>query len=189
VKAKITGLIGAGLLALSFIPAVSVLFTILGLVLVGAGVYMLDSENAFNKFLLAGLFLFIANMLYYFKIVAVITTLMIALFHSTAGGPALFSMDLIFGIGAYFLVYYVLQIVSSVYMKNSFEMIAKRYDNRFMHLSGYFLVAGSVLNIFLIGMLVTIAGWVLVMLGFFTIEDIIDVEIIEEEKKLLEKKD
>ena len=82
-----------------------------------------------------------------------------------------------------------LKVKLNVVILKGFDLIYEISSNNLFKLSGYFLVTGAVLNLFFIGLLVWIIGWVLVMIGFFTLyenTDIIEAEIIEE-KKLLEK--
>jgi len=182
---KILGILGAGFLTLSFIPTLSFLLMFLGLIFLGIAVNGLSVNNPkiFNNFLIASILQFIASVLFYFKLFAVIVAFFSSLFSNNPLIPLTFSLI------AYFVIYYVLLIISAVYFKKSFDLIYEISSNNFFKLSGYFLVTGAVLNLFFIGLLVWIIGWVLVMIGFFTLyenTDIIEAEIIEE-KKLLEK--
>ena len=180
-NAKIWGILGAACLSLSFIPSLSVLFTIFGLVFIGISLNLLGANNKiFNYFLIASLLSFIASLLFYFKIIAIISSFMLGMLSNNPVVPIGFSILI------YFTVYYVVQIISSVYFKKSFSLLAKEYNNGYFKLGGYFLIAGAVLNIFAIGLIITVIGWILVLIGFVTIEKIIDAEIVEEEKKLLE---
>ncbi|ACM92899.1 conserved hypothetical protein [Nautilia profundicola AmH] len=179
---KVWGILGAGFLSLAFIPSVSVLFTILGLIFTGIALNALSkNEKVFNYFLIASLLSFIATMLFYFKLIAVITSFVLGLFSNNPVVPIGFSILI------YFTIYYVLQIVSAVYFKKSFYLLGEEYNNRYLKIAGNFLIAGAVLNIFAIGLIVSVIGWLLILIGFVTIEEIINAEIIEEEKFLENK--
>jgi len=181
-NAKIYGILGSAFLCMSFIPAVSILFTILGLIFLGISLnlYSKENEKIFNYFLIASILAFVSSMLFYFKLVAVITSMILSLLSSNPIIPITLSIII------YFSVYYVLQIISAVYFKKSFYLLGELFNNKLLKTGGLFLVAGAVLNIFFIGLIVWTLGWLLIMLGFFTIEEIIDAEIIED-VKLIEK--
>ncbi|GAB6073573.1 DUF996 domain-containing protein [Nautilia lithotrophica] len=176
--AKLWGIAGAAFLSLSFIPSISILFTIMGLICLGLGLSLLDESKSFNYFLIASIITFISSMLFYFKIVAVMTSIVIGLFSNNPVVPIGFSIFI------YFLVYYVLQIVGAMYFKNSFYVLGEKYNNKYLKTGGNFLIAGAVLNIFFIGLFLWVVGWLLIFLGFFTLEEIVEAEIIEEEKLL-----
>jgi len=180
------GIVGAALLSLSFIPSFSVFFTIAGLILIGFSLSFYSNEikndTVLNYFLIASLLSFIASILFYFKIIAVITSFIFGIFSANPFVPITFSIVI------YFTVYYIIQIMSSVYFKKSFALLGEAYNNKYLKIGGNFLVAGAVLNVFFIGLLIWVIGWLIILLGFVTIEEIVDAEIIEEEKKLLENK-
>ena len=173
------GILGAAFLSFSFIPSLSVLFTILGLVFIGISLNLLGADNKiFNYFLIASLLLFIASLLFYFKIIAVISSFILGMFSNNPVIPIGISILI------YFAIYYVMQVVSSVYFKKSFSMLGEEYNNKYLKISGNFLIAGAVLNIFAIGLIITVMGWLVVLIGFLILEDIIDAEIIEDNKLL-----
>jgi uncharacterized membrane protein len=174
---KIWGITGAALLVFSFVPTFSVIFTISGLIFLGIAIISYDEEEViFNNFLMASFLTFLASVLFYFKLVAVVTGLIFSLFSSNPLIPFGFSIVI------YFLIYYILQILSAVYFKKSFFLLGVRHNNKFFKISGNFLIAGAVLNIFFIGLILWIIGWVLVLVGFLTVEEVIEAEVIEEEK-------
>ncbi|WP_456479853.1 DUF996 domain-containing protein [Nautilia sp.] len=176
--AKLWGILGAGFLSLSFIPNVSVLFTIMGLICLGIGISLLSENKPFNYFLTASIITFISSVLFYFKIVAVMTSVIIGLFSNNPVVPIGLS------ILVYLLIYYVLQIAGAVYFKKSFYVLGEEYNNKYLKTGGNFLIVGAVLSMFFIGLLLWAMGWLLILLGFFTLEEIVEAEIIEEGKLL-----
>jgi uncharacterized membrane protein len=162
-------------------PSVSLLFTIAGYIFLGVSLafYSKENEKIFNYFLIAAILSFIASVLFYFKLFAIFTSLILGMFSTNPVIPI--TLSVVF----YFLIYYILLILSAVYFQKSFSLLSEMLNNRYFKLGGNFLIAGAVLNIFAIGLIITVIGWILVLIGFVTIEEIIDAEIVEE-KKLLE---
>jgi uncharacterized membrane protein len=117
--------------------------------------------------------------LFYFKLFAVVSALLLSLFSSNPIIPVTLSVII------YFSLYYILGVVSAVYFQKSFALLGGILNNRYFKLGGNFLIAGAVLNIFAIGLIINVIGWILILFGFITVEEIIDAEIVEEEKKLL----
>ena len=179
-NAKIYGIIGSAFMSMSVIPSVSILFNILGLIFLGIAIYSLNKDNEFNYFLIASILAFVATVLFYFKIFAIISSVFLSIFSENPLVPIGFTVLI------YFTIYYVLQIISAVFFKKSFSGIGVIYSNRFLQIGGVLLIIGTIFNIFVIGMLIYIIAWLVILLGFFTLEEIIDVEIVEE-KKYLEK--
>ncbi len=181
-KAKIYGIIGSALISLSILPSLSVFFMIVGLFLVGIAVYLYSKEdNIFNYFLLASVLSIVASVLFYYKIFAVIFSFFMSVF-----SPQNPIIPITTTIVIYFLVFYILNILSAIFFKKTFDALGNKYNNPYFKYSGYFLVIGAFLNIFIIGLIIYTLGWVGILLGFFTMEEIYNTEIIEPE--LLEEK-
>jgi uncharacterized membrane protein len=181
-NAKISGILGSAFLCMGFVPAVSILFTILGLIFLGISLnfYAKENEKIFNFFLTAALLSFVASVLFYFKLIAIITSIFLSLFSSNPIIPI--TLSIVF----YFLIYYVLQIAGAVYFRKSFYILGELFNNSYFKTGGGFLIAGAVLNLFFIGLIIWTLGWLLIMIGFITMEEIIDAEVIED-VKLIEK--
>jgi uncharacterized membrane protein len=175
---KVWGIIGSVFLAFNFMPSLSPFFTIFGYVSLGIALafYSEDNEKIFNYFLIGAMLSFIASVLFYFKLFAVLTSLIFSVFSSNPLIPITFSVVLYFG------VYYIFLVLSAVYFQKSFSILSETTNNRYFKLGGNFLIAGAVLSIFAIGFIITVIGWILVLIGFVTLEEIVDAEIIEQEK-------
>jgi uncharacterized membrane protein len=182
-KTKFFGIIGSALIALSILPSLSVFFMGLGLILVGIAVYQFSKDNPkiFNYYLTGSTLTIISSILFYYKIFAIIFSFFISIFSQNPVVPITATIII------YFLIYYLLSILSAVFLYKSFDLLSKTFNNNLFKYGGYFLVIGAVLNIFLIGMILYTLGWVIILLGFFVITEIYDTEVIEPE--LIEKKD
>jgi len=176
---KYFGMLGGVFLSLSFIPSVSIVFTILGLIFLGVAINDLaKGTKGFSYFLIGAVLALIASLLFYFKLVAIIVSLLLG---ATTSEPVVMGASILI----YIAIYYVLSIASAVYYYKSFALISKKFNNSYFDYGGKFLVIGSVLNPFAVGLIISVVAWILIIIGFVTVEDIIEVEIIEEEEKLL----
>ncbi|QCT94728.1 DUF996 domain-containing protein [Caminibacter mediatlanticus TB-2] len=182
---KILGIVGSALIMLSILPTVSVFFLLIGFVLISIAI---KDTNAFSDFIIGVVLNIIASFLFYFKLLAFIVSSLLAIFSQNPFIPLTFSMLI------YLFIFYVLNIISAVYFKKSFDKLSVIYKNNFFKYAGYFIVIGAILVIFGIGMIISEIGWLLVLLGFFTIivenneiydSEIIDTEVVEEKKRLI----
>jgi uncharacterized membrane protein len=181
---KIYGIIGASLMAFGILPQIGILFVVLGLLFLLLATYryskIFDSPKVFDYFLIGTVLLIIANILFYLKIMAFLISFFIGLLSNNPIIPITFSLVI------YMLVFYILNIAAMVNYSKSFKIIYSAHKNGFFRFAGGFLIWGSVLNILAIGLILQEIGWILAILGFFTLENIYEAEIIEPEK--IEKK-
>ena len=184
-QSKIIGIIGSALITLAVLPSVSVIFLIIGFILIAIAI---KDTDAFGDFLIGAILNLLASFLFYFKLVAFIVSTFLAVFSQNPILPITFSILI------YLLIYFVLNIISAVYFKKSFDKLSEIYKNNFFKYAGYFIVIGAILVIFAIGFIISEIGWFLVLLGFFTIvvdsnkvydTEVIDTEVVEEERKLI----
>ncbi|WP_457560125.1 DUF996 domain-containing protein [Caminibacter sp.] len=180
-KAKLFGIIGAAVLCFGYIPSFSIYFSIIGYVLISVSLKYLNdikSGKFFDTFLIASVLAIVATILFYFKIIAIITSIVVSIISNNPIVPFTLSIAL------YFIVYYVLIILSAYFFYKSFYEIYETFNNPFFRYGALLLVLGAVMTIFAIGFFIQVMGWFMVLLGFFTLQDVIDVDIVEEEKLL-----
>jgi uncharacterized membrane protein len=182
---KTLGILGSIFTLLSFLPQAGIIFFIIGIIFLLIAIYkfskLYDDEKIFEKFILGTVVLFVATVLFYFKIAAIIMSLILGVFSANPIIPFTFTVL------AYFAIYYFLNIYAMMCYSKTFETIYLKEKNSFFKYAGTLLVWGAVLNVLGIGFILQEIGWLLLLLGFLTLEKIYEGEIIEERE--LEKKD
>ena len=176
-KIKLFGVIGSAVLCFGYLPAFTIYLSIIGYVFIGISLHMLSKVKKgsfFENFLIASVLSVVSTFLFYFKIFAIITSIVISVLSNNPIVPLTLS------IFVYFFIYFILMLLSSYFFFKSFYEIYTLFNNEFFRYAGLLLVLGAVLTIFGIGFLVQIIGWLLLLLGFLTLNDIIEVEIIQE---------
>ncbi len=173
-KIKLFGIIGAGLLCFGYLPAFTVFFSIAGFVFLAIALNILNfykKGKYFESFLTGAVMSVTATFLFYFKLFAIISSVIIAMISNNPVVPLTFSI-----IG-YFLIYYILVIFSSYFFYRSFYEVYMNFGNQFFRYAGILMIIGAVLTIFGIGFVIEIIGWVILIFGFVTLKDEIIVEI------------
>ncbi|MEJ5284665.1 MAG: DUF996 domain-containing protein [Brevinematia bacterium] len=177
---KLLGGIGSILVVIGFIPSLT--FTILlGMILLLIAYYYAANEvnekNIFKEALIS----------FILTTVSVFSILLISIFIIVYFGIKLFeilSIDMIdniqlissMGFGIFFLiisifVLWVIFIISAYKLKKADELLSLKTGENLFKISGIIIFIGSFLNIILIGIILTIAGYIIKSIAFFNLKE------------------
>jgi uncharacterized membrane protein len=162
-------------MTLSFLPTVGTFLSFLGYIFLGVALYRFKDE-IFSYFLVGAVLSFMAMLLLYFKLFAILMSLLLAFFSNNPLIPITLSVIV------YILAYYILQILAAFYFKKSFTLLEEEINGRFFTTGGILVIVGAVLSPFLIGVVIWIVGWFVVLIGFLVQNEILEAEVIEQEK-------
>lgn len=177
---KLLGGIGSILVVIGFIPSLA--FTILlGMILLLIAYYYAANELKEKDIFKEALVSFILTTISVFSI------LLISIFIFVYFGIKLFdivstnSIDNIqlissMGFGIFFLiisifVLWIIFIISAYKLKKADELLSLKTNENLFKISGLIIFIGSFLNIILIGVLFTIAGYIIKSIAFFNLKD------------------
>ncbi|MCQ5337716.1 MAG: DUF996 domain-containing protein [Candidatus Methanomethylicia archaeon] len=85
-------------------------------------------------------------------------------------GPfRMFGIELILALLPLLIITFVLFLLSAIFYKRSFDIIAEKSGEKLFNTIGILLIIGSVLIILLVGYIILIATWIIAAIAFFSI--------------------
>ncbi len=184
--AKYLGGIGSVLLLLTLIPDFGVVFLIAGLILVGVAIKKISDETGerpiLNNFLLAILIsvlggaaavvaavaLGVVSLLNFFAFLA---EEVLENFSPTSQEVLNWALQFLTIILVSIAIVWVSAIVSSIFLRRSYNLITKRLNVDLFKTAGLLYLVGAALIIILIGFIIILVALILQVIAFFTIPE------------------
>ena len=179
--AKILGGIGALLMLIGFIPATVGMLSIIGFIMVFIAVKMIADETKEKGIFDNYLYAFIAGII---AVVVVIAMVFVVL--ASIGGIEYFTnlenmtdpmaildylQPVLFGAIAGILILWIIAIISSLFIRKSFNMIAEKTDVKWFATAGLLIFIGTITAIILIGFIILLIGLIIEIVAFFSLPD------------------
>lgn len=195
-NAKILGGIGALLMLIGFVPVAGGVLSFIGFILVFIAVKMIADETKEKAIFDNYLYSFIACII---AVGALIAMAFVAL--ASVGGIQFF-YDLqnmamsepleiwnaiqpaLFGAIAGLLMFWIIAIISMLFLRKSFNLIAEKTGVKWFATSGLLFLIGIVLAIILVGFIILIIAIILEIIAFFSLPD----NITKDDKKISKRK-
>ncbi|MEM0020572.1 MAG: DUF996 domain-containing protein [Fervidicoccaceae archaeon] len=162
--AKIIGGIGSLLFLLGGMGALGKfsLFSIVGLIMMAIAIKYISDEvrepAIFNNFL-------------YFLVVSIVGLIIGSIIGLASFFQAMFigKLAIILSILALLIIFWIVSIVSSIFLRRSFELVATKTGNSMFSTAGKLYFIGAILLIIFIGLLIIFVALILTVIAFFSL--------------------
>ncbi len=181
-QAKVYGGVGSILVLLGIVPYVGVVLTILGLVFILISLKYISDEVGEPKIFRYALYSFIAGVVGAVILIIIVLSALMAIFMRTTPTPPITGIDptttpqngllgLILAVLGILIAIWVSQIISAIFLKKSYDAVAKHLGVGLFSTVAILYMVGAVLTIILVGLLITFVALILQIVAFFSIPE------------------
>ena len=176
-QAKTLGGVGSILVLLGAVPNVGFILAIVGFILILVAVKnvseSVNEPRIFNDMIIA-VVLAIVGLVVFGVIVAVAILSFIGIGSIGTVTPGTLPMGLVNGIGLLIgglVVIWIFYLVSSIFLRRSYDRIATRLNVNMFHTTGLLYLIGAALTIIFVGLLIILIAEILQIVAFFSIPE------------------